>query len=134
MNARQYAQRQAFGEQLRRLALHDPLTGLPNRRLLQERLAAALDTPSAGREIILVLFDLDRFKEINDSLGHGYGDTLLRRSPFDCATWSATPTPPRVWVGTSSQSWPAHAPVPAMPANSPSVCRQRFTSRSSWTA
>ncbi len=58
----------------------DPLTGLADRRLFQERLAAALaeppGAPSAGPAVLLI--DLDRFKAVNDSLGHPAGDALLR--------------------------------------------------------
>jgi diguanylate cyclase (GGDEF)-like protein len=61
---------------LRHLALHDPLTGLPNRALLQERLVAGLD---ASREVALLVLDLDQFKEINDTLGHATGDRLLEQ-------------------------------------------------------
>jgi diguanylate cyclase (GGDEF)-like protein/PAS domain S-box-containing protein len=55
-------------------AAHDELTALPNRRSLHERLAAALDE---GEPTALLLLDLDRFKEVNDVLGHHYGDQLL---------------------------------------------------------
>ena len=61
------------------LALHDPLTGLPNRRLLSERLErAALLSTRTGACVALMLLDLDRFKEVNDTLGHKHGDILLR--------------------------------------------------------
>ncbi len=61
-----------------RLALLDPLTGLPNRRLLSERLERAVDVALADdTHIGLLLLDIDRFKEINDSLGHDRGDLLL---------------------------------------------------------
>jgi diguanylate cyclase (GGDEF)-like protein/PAS domain S-box-containing protein len=60
-------------------ALHDDLTGLPNRRSLYERLAAemAVSRPEDGFSLLLV--DLDRFKEVNDVLGHQSGDDLLRQ-------------------------------------------------------
>jgi diguanylate cyclase (GGDEF)-like protein len=62
------------------LAYHDPLTDLPNRNLLVQHVAAALhraERRSDGRAAVLFL-DLDRFKVINDSLGHNYGDEILR--------------------------------------------------------
>ena len=61
-----------------RLALLDPLTGLPNRRLLNERLEIAVsDATRDHHRVGLLLLDIDRFKEINDSLGHDRGDVLL---------------------------------------------------------
>ena len=61
-----------------RLALLDPLTGLPNRRLLAERLELAVaEAKLNGHHVGLLLLDVDRFKEINDSLGHDRGDQLL---------------------------------------------------------
>ncbi len=60
-------------------AHHDPLTGLPNRTLFESRLQAALNDPGDGNSQGAVLFlDLDRFKHINDSLGHPVGDLLLK--------------------------------------------------------
>jgi diguanylate cyclase (GGDEF)-like protein len=64
----------------RRLALHDALTGLPNRVLFAERTRRAI----AGAErtdapVVVMLIDLDRFKDINDTLGHHYGDEVLRQ-------------------------------------------------------
>ncbi|MGM0411848.1 MAG: putative bifunctional diguanylate cyclase/phosphodiesterase, partial [Pseudomonadota bacterium] len=60
-------------------AYHDDLTGLPNRRHLVERLDQALEAADPG-EVGLVLVDLDRFQEVNDSLGHAAGDWLLQQA------------------------------------------------------
>jgi diguanylate cyclase (GGDEF)-like protein len=70
---------EAANRQLRHLASHDALTGLPNRLLLDDRVAQAIAQANRqGHEFALLVVDLDRFKLINDSLGHRAGDDLLR--------------------------------------------------------
>ena len=72
-------QREKSEAHSRFLALHDPLTGLPNRRLFQEELATGLARmESAGRALAVLFIDLDGFKGVNDTLGHSVGDLLLQ--------------------------------------------------------
>ena len=80
VNFRDITERREFERKLNRLALHDPLTGLPNRTLLLDRIGLALAALRHGSDLVGVIFcDLDRFKRINDSLGHAAGDRLLRQ-------------------------------------------------------
>ena len=68
-----------YGKTLESLALNDPLTGLANRRLLADRMAMALLHARRNMSAMAVLYlDLDGFKQINDTLGHGVGDVLLK--------------------------------------------------------
>ncbi|WP_334157738.1 GGDEF domain-containing protein [Oryzomicrobium sp.] len=80
------------------LARHDPLTGLPNRRFFTDRLEHAVATARRKGGTLAVLFiDLDCFKEINDSLGHGVGDEVLRETArLLCASVRETDTVARL--------------------------------------
>ena len=72
-------ERRAIAERLAHAAIHDPLTNLPNRLLFVDRLGVALDQARRRSTRVGVIFlDLDRFKVVNDSLGHAVGDSLLR--------------------------------------------------------
>jgi diguanylate cyclase (GGDEF)-like protein/PAS domain S-box-containing protein len=79
INLRDITQRKELEDQLAHQALHDPLTGLPNRALFLDRLEQALAArPRRGGLVGVVYIDLDNFKLINDSLGHAAGDDLLK--------------------------------------------------------
>lgn len=69
--------RKRVEQQLHHIATHDSLTGLPNRAYLNDHLRELVTFIPDGQQLMIMLIDLDRFKEVNDSMGHGYGDVLL---------------------------------------------------------
>lgn len=76
---RDITQRKAAEAQILHLANHDALTGLPNRNLIQDRIQQAIArAPRSGVGLAVMFIDLDRFKNINDTLGHSMGDLLLK--------------------------------------------------------
>ena len=79
LNARDITERVRLEDELAHQAFHDGLTGLANRALFQDRLDQALARSSrSGEKLAVLLVDLDRFKQVNDTLGHGAGDLLLQ--------------------------------------------------------
>jgi diguanylate cyclase (GGDEF)-like protein/PAS domain S-box-containing protein len=73
-------ERKAADNEIKKLAFYDPLTNLPNRRLLQERLKHGINVARReGKKLALLMLDLDRFKAVNDSFGHLAGDELLQQ-------------------------------------------------------
>lgn len=88
-------------ERLERLALYDTLTGLPNRTLFFDRMSQFLALAKRNKYTLAVLYlDLDRFKAINDTLGHEMGDLLLVEAG-GCCPVSGNRIPWRAWVATN---------------------------------
>ena len=104
-------ERHRLQQRLRYQALHDPLTGLPNRAMAAERLEEMLAAPDPRARLGLCYLDLDGFKRVNDTLGHHVGDQLLvavarRLEEFAAAhnCWSPG------WAATSSCCWLTMSP------------------------
>jgi len=80
---RDITQQRQDEEEIRRLAFYDPLTGLPNRRLLMDRVRQAMvNSTRLGQHGALMFLDLDHFKLLNDTLGHDVGDELLQQVAY----------------------------------------------------
>jgi diguanylate cyclase (GGDEF)-like protein/PAS domain S-box-containing protein len=78
LTTRDVRERKALEQRLAQVALHDPLTGLPNRALFVDRVDHALATNGpAGRETVVLVVDIDGFKRLNSGLGHALGDRVL---------------------------------------------------------
>ncbi len=76
---RDISERKSMEETIRHQSLHDPLTGLPNRRSFEDRFSLAMTKAKRNKELLGIIFlDLDNFKKINDTLGHDSGDILLQ--------------------------------------------------------
>ncbi len=88
-------ERKRAEQDIEHLALHDPLTGLPNRELFRNHLYQELARLRRGRGMLaLLLLDLDHFKDVNDTLGHPIGDRLLEtvaRRLKDCVREADAP-------------------------------------------
>lgn len=78
MSLRDTTDRKRVEQELQHRALHDPLTGLANRHLMHARLVDALERAQDSTELVVLMVDLDRFKQVNDTFGHAVGDEVLR--------------------------------------------------------
>jgi PAS domain S-box-containing protein len=104
--------------ELRHQAHHDPLTALPNRKEFTRRVTRALD---GGETLAVAFVDIDDFKVINDSLGHGAGDRLLVAWRSGCAACSGPPTCWRASEATSSPRSSRGSRMPGTPCASRTV-------------
>jgi PAS domain S-box-containing protein len=114
---RDITQRRQSEEEIHRLAFYDPLTELPNRRLLIDRLKQATVTSARTGQYGAVMFlDLDQFKLLNDTQGHAMGDELLKQVATRLKTWQgaggigATLQAARPRTQQYTQHWRGHVP------------------------
>jgi GGDEF domain-containing protein len=85
------------------LAYHDGLTGLPNRSMFSKLLDQSIsEARRYDRQLAIAFLDLDRFKQINDTLGHDAGDLLLKEVAIRLRRACGTPTRSRAWEETNS--------------------------------
>lgn len=112
------SERKASERQIEHMAHHDALTGLANRHVSNLRLAAAIAQARRSGEKVGVLFvDLDRFKHVNDALGHHVGDALLQSVSARLLRWCAKAIPSAAWaaMNSSSSSMASATPHPSPP-------------------
>ena len=122
-NMRDVSERRAAQEQLKFQAYHDALTRLPNRWQFLERLEQALfDASTNGRYVAVLFLDVDRFKLVNDTLGHDIGDRLLVQVAERLADVpAARPTSSPASAATSSASCSATSATPTSRSTSPTA-------------
>jgi PAS domain S-box-containing protein len=126
--------RKQVEERLHHAATHDPLTGLPNRALLLDRLTRVFEYSKRHPEhsFAVLLLDLDRFKAINDSLGHLSETGCSRPWPDAWRASCALPTPSPASAATSSSSCWTGSRTCGRPSSWPSASRRAWRPRSTW--
>jgi predicted signal transduction protein with EAL and GGDEF domain len=102
--SREIKARTAAEFEVRNLARHDPLTGLPNRRFFEEKLEEGLRGAGATRQVAVLMFDPDGFKTVNDTYGHAAGDKALTNSPVVFQRFCA---PAHFWPESEATSLPS---------------------------
>ena len=122
-------------ERVRYLARHDVLSGALNRASFHDALEQATwHHQAAGTRFAVLCIDLDRFKEVNDMLGHAAGDEVLRQARCACAACCATATTWHAWVATNSRCCKAPSPTPTTCARWRSAWCRPWPNRMKWPA